>query len=121
MTDVLHILATVLVLAGAFFCLVAAIGVVRFEDVFMRMHAASKAGTFGAGLPLVAVALALWEMSAALRALATVAFLLLTAPIAAHLLARAAYRRGEVNLSPSTVVDELAGTEVTDPDEGDGA
>ena len=83
----------------------------------MRMHAASKAGTFGAGLPLVAVALALWEMSAALRALATVAFLLLTAPIAAHLLARAAYRQNEVELSQETIIDQLGRTNLTDPDE----
>ena len=117
MTEAVKVVAAILVLSGAFFCLVASIGTARLKDVFMRMHAASKAGTFGAGLPLVAVALALWEMSAALRALATVAFLLLTAPIAAHLLARAAYRRREVKLSEDTLVDQLGRANVTDPDE----
>lgn len=117
MTEVLQVLASILVVAGAFFCLVASIGIVRFRDVFMRMHAASKAGTFGAGLPLVAVAIALWDMSSALRALATVAFLLMTAPIAAHLLARAAYRRADVQLSKDTVLDQLGRANVTDPDE----
>ncbi|MEM9657767.1 MAG: monovalent cation/H(+) antiporter subunit G [Planctomycetota bacterium] len=117
MTEALQLLATLLVLSGAFFCLVASIGIVRFEDVFMRMHAASKAGTFGAGLPLIGAALILWEMSAALRALSTVAFLLLTAPIAAHLLARAAYRRDDVELSGATVVDQLGRSNVSDPEE----
>lgn len=117
MTGVIHIFTMLLVLAGAFFCIVASVGIVRFEDVFMRMHAASKAGTFGAGLPLIAVALALWETSAGLRALSTVAFLLLTAPVAAHLLARAAYRRTDVMLSKSTIVDQLEQANLTDTEE----
>jgi multicomponent Na+:H+ antiporter subunit G len=97
--------------------MVAAVGIVRLQDVFMRMHAASKAGTFGAGLPLIAVAVALPDGSIALRALATVGFLLLTAPIAAHLLSRAAYTRPEVHLAPATAMDELGREHVSDPEE----
>ena len=117
MTDVIQILAALLVLAGAFFCFVASVGVLRLEDLFMRMHAASKAGTFGAGLPLVAAAIALWDASIAVRALATVGFLLITAPIAAHLLCRAAYRCPDVELSNRTVIDELGRENVSDPEE----
>lgn len=117
MTTVLQLTAAILVLAGAFFCLVASIGILRFRDLFMRMHAAAKTGTFGAGLPLVAVAVALWDASTAIRALTTVAFLLTTAPIAAHLLGRAAYRRPEVLLSDQTLTDELGRENVSDPEE----
>lgn len=117
MTDVIQILAALLVLAGAFFCFVASLGILRLEDLFMRMHAAAKAGTFGAGLPLVAAAIALWDASIAIRALVTVGFLLITAPIAAHLLCRAAYRRPEVKLTSRTVIDELGRENVSDPEE----
>ena len=52
-------LATALMmLAGTFYTLAAAIGIVRLPDLFTRMHASSKAGAVGAGLMLVAAALA---------------------------------------------------------------
>ena len=44
-----------LLLAGGFFCLVAGIGIVRMNDVFARMHAATKAGTLGLALICLAV------------------------------------------------------------------
>jgi len=87
-------LTGVLCLVGAFFVLVAAIGVVRLDDLYMRMHAASKAGTLGSGVLLVAIALFSSDTSVTLRALAGVVFFLLTAPVSAHLLARAAYMVG---------------------------
>jgi multicomponent Na+:H+ antiporter subunit G len=84
------------------------LGVLRLPDLLMRMHAATKAGTLGAGLLLVAVAVSAPETSVMARALATFVFLLLTAPIAAHLIARAAYHTGEATLWDRTCVDELA-------------
>lgn len=103
----LDAVAALCLLAGAFFCLVAAIGVVRLPDLFTRMHAASKAGTFGVGLTMLAVAVWSADAGPVTRALATVAFLVLTAPVGAHLLGRAAYRDG-VPLWERTVVDEKA-------------
>jgi len=100
--------AHVLLLAGALFVLIAALGIVRLPDLLMRMHAATKAGTLGAGLLLVAVAVSAPETSVMARAIATFVFLLLTAPIAAHLIARAAYHTGEATLWDRTAVDELA-------------
>ena len=79
---------------GAFFVLVAAVGVLRLDDLYMRMHAASKAGTLGSGVLLIAIAIYSGEIDVVLRALAGVVFFLLTAPIAAHLLARASYTVG---------------------------
>ena len=101
-------IANLLLLLGSLFVLVAALGVLRLPDLLMRMHAATKAGTLGAGLLLVAVAVSAPETSVMARAIATFVFLLLTAPIAAHLIARAAYHTGEATLWDRTCVDELA-------------
>ncbi|HKL89237.1 MAG TPA: monovalent cation/H(+) antiporter subunit G [Salinibacter sp.] len=101
-------IAHLFLLVGSLFVLVAALGVLRLPDLLMRMHAATKAGTLGAGLLLVGVAVSAPETSVMARALATFVFLLLTAPIAAHLIARAAYHTGEATLWDRTCVDELA-------------
>lgn len=101
-------IANLFLLAGSLFVLVAALGVLRLPDLLMRMHAATKAGTLGAGLLLVAVAVSAPETSVMARAVATFVFLLLTAPIAAHLIAHAAYYTGAATLWDRTSVDELA-------------
>lgn len=95
-------------LLGAFFMFVAAVGIIRMPDLLMRMHAATKAGTLGAGLILAAVAVFYSELGVTMRATATIAFLFLTAPVAAHMIGRAAYFVG-VRLWEGTIVDELRG------------
>ena len=105
MTDL--IVAGLLVAGGAF-ALVAGIGLFRLPDVIIRMHASTKAGTLGAGLILAAVAVHYGDAAIALRASATIAFLLITAPVSAHMIGRAAYRTG-VPLSEHTAVDDLRG------------
>lgn len=97
-----------LTVAGSFFMLVAAIGVIRMPDLLMRMHAATKAGTLGAGLLLLAVAVHFGETGVTIRAMATLVFLVFTAPVAAHVIGRAAYLSGGQRLWDRTVVDELA-------------
>ncbi len=81
-----------LALAGAFFTLVAAIGMLRLPDFYCRMHAATKAGAFGGTLLLLAAALVIGEVKSWVIVLATVGFFYATAPIAGHLLSRAALR-----------------------------
>ena len=49
--------AGIFMLAGSMFCLLAAVGILRLPDLYTRMHAASKAGTMGAGLLLAAIAI----------------------------------------------------------------
>ena len=93
-------------LLGSFFCLIAAVGMLRLPDTLIRMHAATKAGTLGAGLVLLAEALYYAEAGITLRAMAAVAFLLLTAPVAAHLIGRAAYHQG-IRLYEKTWFDAL--------------
>lgn len=80
---------------GAFVTLVAALGLFRLPELYTRMHAASKAGTAGSGLLLLAVALQSGEVGVWIKCLLTIAFFFLTAPVSAHLLAKAAVRRGQ--------------------------
>jgi multicomponent Na+:H+ antiporter subunit G len=96
----------VLLVAGALFSLLAAIGVLRLPDLLTRMHAASKAGAVGGGLILLAVPLVTLDGSVALRAILGVVFLLLTTPVAAHLLARASLGTKDETSSVLTL-DEL--------------
>jgi multicomponent Na+:H+ antiporter subunit G len=84
----------ILLLLGAGFALAAAVGVLRFPDFYTRMHAASKAGTLAAMLCLLAVGVSAGDIATLARAILGVGFFLLTAPISAHLLARAAYLAG---------------------------
>mgnify|MGYP006422097443 CR=1 FL=1 len=104
----MSVLAGIVVLIGAVFVLAAGVGVLRMPDVYIRMHAATKAGTLGSGLMLLGVALQAADTAIVLRALAAIGFLILTAPVAAHLLGRAAYMSG-VPMWPGTVIDELKG------------
>lgn len=93
--DLMQGLAALMMLAGTFYTLAAAIGIVRLPDLFTRMHASSKAGAVGAGLMLVAAAMAGGEWPLAGRAIAGFIFLIFTTPVAAHLLARAAVISGQ--------------------------
>lgn len=96
----------IVMLLGAGFSLIAAIGVVRLPDLYTRMHAASKAGAVGGGLILLSVALLSFDVAVALRAIIGLVFLLLTTPVSAHLLARASYRTTDQS-HVRMVVDDL--------------
>jgi len=98
-----------LLLVGAAFGLLAAIGILRLPDLYTRMHAASKAGTLGSGITLVAIAVVSLDVAVILRAVVGIAFLVLTAPVSAHLLARAAFLAG-YEPHPMTKVNDLAST-----------
>jgi multicomponent Na+:H+ antiporter subunit G len=106
MDYVVAIATAALLLAGSLFALVAAIGMVRLPDLYTRMHAASKAGTVGSGLLLLAAGLYSGELAILARAVAGFIFFLLTAPVAAHLLAKAAHQTGH-RLGQESLRDEL--------------
>jgi multicomponent Na+:H+ antiporter subunit G len=95
-------------LFGAIWIFIAAAGISRMPDLYLRMSASSKAGSLGAALMLLGVALHFQALGVVSRVVATVAFIVLTAPVAAHMIARAAYITG-VPLWPGTKVDELRG------------
>jgi len=104
--EVMRFTGAILLLGGAFFGLIAAIGVLRFPDLYTRLHAASKAGAVGGGMVLLAVALVSFDGAIAMRALLGIGFLLLTTPVAAHLLARAHYQ-SQGRSARSTVSNDL--------------
>ena len=104
----LDLVVAVLLLLGAGFGVIAAVGLIRLPDLYTRMHAASKAGTLGSGALLVALAIHDGTAGTASRAMAGVVFFLLTAPISAHLLARAAYGVG-YRMWDGSVMDEMKG------------
>lgn len=98
----------ILLISGAFFALVAAIGMIRLPDVFMRLSANTKAATLGTSLILGAAALHFQDTVISGKIVAIVLFLLLTAPVAAHMIGRAAYF-SKVPLWQGTICDELGG------------
>lgn len=103
---VLALVVAAMLVAGGIFTFLAALGVVRLPDVYTRMHAASKAGTVGSGLMLLAAGLHSLDVAIFTRALAGFLFFVLTAPIAAHLIARAAHEAG-YRPTRHTVLDEM--------------
>ncbi len=108
MNELKEVLTAVLALVGATLMLLAAVGVLRMPDLFTRMQASAKAASLGSGTALLAVALHFAELSVVVRALLAICFIFLTAPISAHMIARAAYFMG-VGLWDRTVVDDLEG------------
>lgn len=103
---VLDLLTAALVLVGGAFMLLASVGIVRLPDLFTRMQAATKGATLGSGCLLLAVAAHFWRTDVAARAMLVVLFILMTSPVAAHLIARAAYAVG-VPFWEGTLRDEL--------------
>jgi multicomponent Na+:H+ antiporter subunit G len=93
-TDLAALLSAFLLVAGALFSLIASLGLLRLPDLFSRMHAASKAGTAGSGLVLIAAALHAGEWSIWLKCIVALIFFVFTAPLSAHLLAKAALAAG---------------------------
>lgn len=104
-----ELIAAAALLLGAGFGFVASLGLLRMPDLPMRLHATSKAGTLGAGLMLFGVALFHADFGVTTRVVVTVLFLLLTGPVAAHLIARAAYFSAGMSLWEGTRTNELEG------------
>lgn len=97
----------ILLLVGAFLCLSAAVGLVRFPDTITRMHAATKPQTLGLVLIVIGVAVSLRDVRA-LGVLLLVAILqLMTSPVSAHMVARTAYRSHQIS-NGAIIRDELA-------------
>lgn len=91
---------------GSLFMLLAAIGCLRLPDLFTRMQASTKSSTLGAACILLAVAVYFGRIGVTTQALLVVVFFFLTTPVAAHMIARAAYFSG-VPLWEKTVMNDL--------------
>lgn len=93
---IINILVILFILVGTFFILSASIGIVRFPDVYTRLHAATKASTLGIACILIGAFLFLYGSHGIVsgKLLLAVVFILLTAPVSAHMIARAAHQKG---------------------------
>ncbi|MEM6711129.1 MAG: monovalent cation/H(+) antiporter subunit G [Pseudomonadota bacterium] len=90
----IDLIALAIMFLGVAFLILASVGLIRFDDPLQRMHAATKAGTLGAGLVLIGTMVSKGTGDVTLTGGLTLVFLLLTVPVAGHLLARAAYMSG---------------------------
>jgi len=90
---------------AALLMLIASIGLVRMPDLYLRTSATSKSSTLGIALIMLGAILFFRDREVTLLAVSVFFFIMLTAPIAAHLVGRIAYHRG-VPLWEGSVVDE---------------
>lgn len=104
----MQILIAALMLTGCSFLLLAAVGITRMPDLFMRMSSSTKAGTLGIGCVLVALMLHGGDVSTVTKSTLVLFFFFLMSPVAAHMIARAAYIVG-VPLWEHSIVDEAKG------------
>jgi multicomponent Na+:H+ antiporter subunit G len=100
------IAGALLLLVGSAFAALGALGVLRFPDLYTRLHAASKAGPLGVGLTLLGAGLVTGDPWTILRTIVGLVFLILVSPVSAHLLARAATKSG-VPPDSVTSINEL--------------
>lgn len=103
-STIIAVLATL----GTLFVLLAAVGILRMPDTYLRMAVTTKAATLGVGLLLIAAAVYFYDFSTTTRVLAIILFILLTAPVGAHLIGKAAYISGN-KLWEGSVMDDLKG------------
>lgn len=92
METLLQLIALAAVIIGTAFSVIGVIGLIRFPDVYTRIHATGKVGVYGVVLLLVAAAA--WTPLGWGRALLLISLLMLTGPVSAHAIASAAYRIG---------------------------
>jgi len=103
---IIEFVVSILIVCASIFMVLAAIGVLTFPDLPTRMHATTKSAVLAICLIMVAVALYFFQTEITARVIAIIAFILITAPVAAHAIGRAAYFAG-VPLWPGTAKDEL--------------
>lgn len=103
MTDILVYITSGL---GALFVLLAAVGTLRMPDQYLRISVNTKAATLGVGLLLCAAALFFLETSVTTRVIAVIIFILITAPVGAHLIGRTSYFLGN-ELWHKSITDDL--------------
>jgi len=108
-----ELLLCILILVGASFTLIGSLGLVRFTDFMTRLHAPTKATTLGVGCLLVAssVFFSVTGEHLSLHELLVTLFLFITAPISAHLLARAALHLRLPSITEHTPVHSDAGND----------
>ena len=90
-----EIAVLILIFLGSLFILIAAIGLLRFRDIYSRMHATTKATSFGLLLILSGIALNYLTLVVLIKAVLVILFIYLTAPLAAHAISKSMERSGK--------------------------
>lgn len=103
-----EIVVGVLSFFGTIFVFLAAVGIVRMPDTYLRISVTTKAATLGIGLLLIAGAIYSYDLAITAKIMAIILFLLLTAPVSAHLIGRTSYFVG-VKLWKGSVIDDMKG------------
>jgi len=106
MNEIVEIALDFILIVGAFCSLVGCIGLIRFPDVYNRIHAQTVAIIGGCVLTLLGICLYTGFSVYTLKAITIAAFLFLTNPISSHAIARAAHKSG-VKLWAKSVTDKL--------------
>lgn len=102
------IIISALILIGSFFILVGTVGIIRFPDIYCRLHAATKGPTLGI-ISIMAASILFFYLNGhgfSSRNLLTVIFVMATAPLGAYMIANASYHKA-INLSKRSIIDEL--------------
>lgn len=94
--DIVSLIASILIFLGSIIALISAIGIVKFQDVFLRSHASTKSSTLSVLLTVVGVLIHFYceFRFFSVRLLLSLVFINLTSPVGMHLISRAAYRNG---------------------------
>lgn len=102
-------LIAVIILIGAIFSFISAIGLIRLPDLYTRAHASSKSAALGVLFVLLGTFLffIIEEQHFSTKLLLGVFFVFLTAPVSAHMICRCAYRSG-VKMTETSIRDDLA-------------
>lgn len=111
---IISVIVSIFLLGGCFFIFAGVLGVIRFPDVYCRMHASTKGPTLGMMLIMLGSIIFFAEGGVyddfASRCILVIVFVLLTNPVGAHMLSKNAYRNG-VKMWEKSVQDEWQGKE----------
>jgi multicomponent K+:H+ antiporter subunit G len=99
----IDILLSLLILTGAAFTFIGSLGLARLQDFYTRLHGPTKATTLGVGCLLIASAVyfSVRDEGVSLHEVLVTLFLFITAPVSAHLLAKAALHLKVRSLTPT--------------------
>lgn len=103
-----EIIVIILMVLGTIFIFLAAVGLLKMPDVFLRMSASTIAATLGVSSILIALAVHFSTLGITVHVIGTNIFLFLTVPVGAHLMGRAAHK-AKYKQWDKTVVDRLEG------------
>lgn len=106
--EIFELIGALLILLGSIISVISAIGIIRFNDVYTRAHAATKTTTLAVLITLVGTFIYVWlgEGFMSIRLILGIVFVFMTAPVSGHLVLRAAYR-AKVKMADETLDDEL--------------